>query len=154
MNNDLLLVKVTANTATSEWGDCVYECGSSIHLPYIRFLKIHLPLIIRFLKNLWNLFASIFNRWDLSSLAEVWSNGSHPTDWVRITNAAGLKIPDSYLFFWIILSEIQISILSLYLHRWIQRPSSAQPAGHSGCPSQGHSFAFLNLVSLSVRQLF
>ena len=31
------IVKVDANTARSDWGDCVYECGSTIHLPYIRW---------------------------------------------------------------------------------------------------------------------
>ena len=35
-------MKVDSNTARSEWGECVYECGSTIHLPYIRCIKLAL----------------------------------------------------------------------------------------------------------------
>ena len=44
------LVKVDTNTARSEWGECVYECGSTIHLPYIRCLKL-VPALYQVLQS-------------------------------------------------------------------------------------------------------
>ena len=144
------IVKVDANTARSDWGDCVYECGSTIHLPYIRWpvnslVMLRPPpffLICKKVSPSFLLLETFCDRWDLSSLAEDWSNRTHPADWVRITGwEKNFIILTSPIFFIIII------INTIRWISWPEYPWTAPALPHYG---QGVGARFVNLVQVAI----
>ena len=86
--------------------------------------------------------ATFCDRWDLSSLAEDWSNRTHPTDWVRITGLEKNFItpPPFPIFIIIIINTIRwIS--------WPEYPWTAPALPHYG---QGVGARFVNLVQVAI----